>query len=146
MRPQQQLLKHDPANGVYGDCFRTCVAAMLDLSAEDVPHVFDRHYDDGDAAFAAMNAWLAERGHRLIWSAYEEGVDFDRMVTTISTMNPGLPFMVGGQSSPGTGHFIVCMDAKVACDPSLSPTGTLTAHDDGLWHVYFIGSKLSAAA
>lgn len=38
MKPVRQLYRHDPANGVYGDCWRACIASVLELPIEDVPH------------------------------------------------------------------------------------------------------------
>ncbi len=32
MRPQKQLFKHDPANGVYGDCHRAAIATIFLVS------------------------------------------------------------------------------------------------------------------
>jgi len=38
MRPQKQKFAHKPDEGVFGDCFRTALAAILDLDRDDVPH------------------------------------------------------------------------------------------------------------
>ena len=49
MRPQQQKFKHDPANGSYGDCFRTALACILDLDRDEVPHFNEGlQFDDGN--------------------------------------------------------------------------------------------------
>jgi hypothetical protein len=39
--PVDMALKHDPANGVWGDCMRSCVASILDLPREAVPHFYE---------------------------------------------------------------------------------------------------------
>ena len=46
MTPQTQLNKHDPANGVYGDCGRTVIACLLDLHPSEVPHFWDGNLRD----------------------------------------------------------------------------------------------------
>ena len=34
-----QLIKHDPDNGQWGDCFRTCIACIFNVhNVTDVPH------------------------------------------------------------------------------------------------------------
>lgn len=142
MTPHTQLNRHDPLMGVYGDCFRTCIASVLDLHPAEVPHVFDKHHDDGDAAMAKMNEWLGGRGLRAIWIAYQGDTPRSRLLSILGDMNPGLPFLLGGQSRPGVGHFVVCMDGEIVSDPSPTPTGDLAPHDDGLWHVYFIGKAV----
>lgn len=38
MIPVDQSIMHDPDNKRYGDCWRACVASVLELSLENVPH------------------------------------------------------------------------------------------------------------
>lgn len=38
MIPQHQAFRHDPDNGVYGDCARTAFATLLGVPRDDVPH------------------------------------------------------------------------------------------------------------
>jgi hypothetical protein len=45
--PVKQLILHDPANGKYGDCFRACVASLMEFPCEKVPHFFDKDDPDG---------------------------------------------------------------------------------------------------
>ena len=61
MKFHKQLYRHDPENGVWGDCYRTAWACLLDLEPEDVPHFCEGFTDDG-AATAKLDAWLRERG------------------------------------------------------------------------------------
>jgi len=61
MRPQTQL--HRGGTGVYGDCYRTCLAMVLDMDRDEVPH-FCEHVPPGtqpeDPAHIASDEW--ERG------------------------------------------------------------------------------------
>lgn len=54
----QRFPSNDPARGVYGDCMRTCIASLMDLSTEEVPHFLE---DNSDAWLAQLNRWLAPR-------------------------------------------------------------------------------------
>ena len=38
MTPREQTYKHDPYNGIQGDCVRTCIAAILEKPNAEVPH------------------------------------------------------------------------------------------------------------
>lgn len=47
MKPVNQLLIHDPDNGVLGDCFRASIASLVEMPAYDVPHfVSFNEYED----------------------------------------------------------------------------------------------------
>lgn len=56
MKPHFQLIPHDPASGVFGDCLRTCIASLLHLEPQDVPHIL---HDNSDDFLARLNAFLA---------------------------------------------------------------------------------------
>ena len=38
MKPVDQQFMHNPAKGTVGDCFRACIASVLELPADAVPH------------------------------------------------------------------------------------------------------------
>ena len=49
MIPVDQEIMHDPDNKQYGDCWKACVASVLELSLKDVPHFtdnFEEHSHD----------------------------------------------------------------------------------------------------
>lgn len=62
MKPVDQLVLHDPETDRRGDCFRTCIACLLEVDPEEVPHVVQAHCDGGEHWLHAINAWLAGRG------------------------------------------------------------------------------------
>ena len=42
MKELKQLNLHRPEEGLIGDCFRTCIACLLDMPAPDhVPHAYE---------------------------------------------------------------------------------------------------------
>ncbi|CAJ0698754.1 hypothetical protein [Ralstonia holmesii] len=65
MTPHKQLIKHDPKNDAYGDCWRTCIACLLDLHPSQVPH-FCADGVSQATADADCRAWLKERGYNLV--------------------------------------------------------------------------------
>jgi len=38
MKPVNQIYLHDPDNNSVGDCWRACIASVLELPIEEVPH------------------------------------------------------------------------------------------------------------
>lgn len=76
MTPVDQLLRSEL--GEPGDCWRTCVATLLDLAPADVPHfMLDADgalLTEGDAWRTATEAWCAERGLEL----REVAIDYER--------------------------------------------------------------------
>ena len=120
MTPHKQLIKHDPENGRFGDCYRTCVAAILNMQPEDVPHFFDGCPDNEQAPAAgeASRAWLAERQLVEINIAYDGSVGLDVVLATTGHHCFGAPMILTGQSRLGVNHCVVIMDGKIVCDPS----------------------------
>ena len=65
---QNQTVKHDPENGLYGDCYRACVACLLNLEVDQVPHF----YHDGcnsEIGDKRCREWL-ELGHEQYLNVY----------------------------------------------------------------------------
>ena len=57
MTPVDQLFLHSKEDGVVGDCWRACIASLLDLPAESVPHfMLEPCYLDATAG------WPDQRG------------------------------------------------------------------------------------
>jgi len=38
MKLQKQAFRHDPSNGMYGDCHRTAIASILGVERDTVPN------------------------------------------------------------------------------------------------------------
>lgn len=139
MKPQKQLFRHRPEQGVYGDCHRTAIACVLDLEAGDVPHFMD----GGDAPLAhdRCEAWLNERGISTIEILFDGSMPVENILSTISGMNRrGRPaFLLQGTSANGFRHFVACCDGEIVCDPSLDDSGIIGPCDDGFYWLTFFG-------
>lgn len=46
-----------------GNCYPSCVASILDLKLGDVPHIYQTHREDDDAAANEIIIFLRERGY-----------------------------------------------------------------------------------
>lgn len=135
MIPVDMIVKHDPANGVYGDCFRCCVASILEMKAEDVPHFMQLGEASADFWYKDLNAWLKKEkqlsyleiqshtDHWLEWNAYEEA-GFS-------------PYYILSGRSPRDEHSTVGRLGKVVHDPHPARTGLIGPSRYGLYCLGF---------
>lgn len=141
MKPQKQLNRHDPKNGIYDDCHRTAIACVLDMDANDVPHFMDGR--DAGASHEAAEAWLNERGITQINVLFGDTSSLEDVLTSIKNYNatsgPHV-FILGGRSRNDVNHSVVCCDGEIVCDPSIDNSGIVGPCDDGYWWVTFFGS------
>lgn len=60
-------VKHNPEEGVIGDCCRSSVCSLLGIEKDDVPHFILRRDGKLNMSWrAALEKWLAKRGLALI--------------------------------------------------------------------------------
>jgi hypothetical protein len=136
MRQNKQAFKHNPAAGVYGDCFRTAVSCVLELPRDEVPHVFHDGCD-GKTADERMNKWLAARGLMQFVIAFEgAGLTLDQVLAPINCATKGAPeYLLYGKSKNGTDHVVVCRGNEVVWDPAIDDSGIVGPCTDGFWWV-----------
>ena len=142
MKIQKQLNRHDPENGIYGDCHRTAIACILDMDAADVPHFMDKTTGKGEApeANAAVEKWLNKRGLCQIITIYPGETPLKDILHAVGHNNPGICFLLSGESATGCNHSVVACDGEIVCDPSLDDSGIIGPCDDGFYWVVFFGS------
>jgi hypothetical protein len=148
--PVKQLYRHDPDNGVFGDCFRAAIASVLDLRCEDVPHFMDKKPNRGESAGDAhllCETWLRQRGLTQINIVYPGAADLGDLLTSIKNTNyPGLYFLLAGRSRNDVNHNVVCVNGEIAWDPSIDNSGIVGPCDDGHYWVTFFGSTAASAS
>lgn len=143
MIPVTQRFKHDPDNGVWGDCHRAVIASLLELPIDEVPHFCDQGKkisgpDTDD------RQWLRSRGLTPINMAFPGTTTLDDVLTTVENCNPGLLFILGGTSRNGTGHSVVAGRGEILHDPSIDQSGIVGPMEDGLWWVTFLGAAITS--
>jgi hypothetical protein len=140
MRPQRSLIKHDPSNGQFGDCVRTCWAAILDMDAKDVPHFVALSHETGRPAWEFTVEFLTGLGYYPITQVF---VPDDRppgfLMKAVSQNHPGLCWIFSGRSRAGSDHGVVVCDGRIVCDPS--GNGIVGPMSDGYYWAEFLGSK-----
>lgn len=139
--PQTQANRHRPEEGLYGDCHRTAIAVLLGRDRDEVPHF--AHDDPGSQVFQErVKDWLQSQGMMEVSFIFNGTDDLGTILTSINTLNPGVPFLLGGRSRTGVNHTVVCQDGEIACDPSQTGAGIIgPTEPDGFYWVTFIVAR-----
>ena len=132
MTPVDMTITHDPPNSI-GDCFRCCIASILELAAEDVPHFYDGEafFDEsGVVGLQRLQDWLAKRGLHFLeieWKA-DYLHNWDKQLSFHYTMS--------GISPRGHQHAVVGFGGKMVHDPHKSRAGI--APENGMYRIGII--------
>lgn len=138
MTPYKQLLRHDPANGVYGDCHRTAIACLLDIYPASIPHFLDKDNPNWEID---EKAWLKKLGFYSVSVPF--AAELKAVLETLEAINPGVYAILGGTSKNGCGHSVVICGGNIIWDPSLDSSGIIGPMSDGFyWITYIITSIL----
>lgn len=128
MIPRDMLCKHDPPRS-QGDCWRACIASILELPTAHVPHFLDNcevgDQEQARAAYRRFSDWLARRGLFYI-EVHPNGDLLDQLedypLYTIAT-GPSPNF-------EGIDHSVVSWGITIAHDPAPSRAGLLGYPED----------------
>jgi hypothetical protein len=107
MRPQKQTILHSEKEN--GNCLQACIASLLDMPIDDVPHFADHRGSDW---FDKMNEWLIKQGY---WVLVISGWD--------NEFTPHGYCIANGISPRGVMHSVIAKDGKVYFDPHPSDDG-----------------------
>ena len=145
MTPVNCRIRHDPECGQYGDCIRACIATILDVDAEDVPH-FSHDDPAPETILMRVREWLCEwsRGTiGLLHLIFPGDVGLSDMLEYMGSINPDSTYMLFGNTGPGGGdHVVVCQADRIVHDPAWhrmpirQPGRTLDGQP--LWQLWFM--------
>jgi hypothetical protein len=142
-----QEYKHDPENGIYGDCARTCLAALLEVPNDNVPH-FLWDNPSGEVFNRRLDIWMAQQALSRFIVTFPREVELEALLAYMKHMNPGVYVCLVGQSKLGCNHIVITLDGEIVMDPS--GNGIVGPCDDGFWYVEtyspigFTNKKVSA--
>lgn len=120
--PKQTLLME---RGEVGDCWRCCVAALVGVPAEEVPHFLQDEVNDRSRSMDAdTQEWLNQRGWYIVESS-------KFLCNRWSTSRFETPAVIACGPSPrskqmGQHHAVIMQNGKLLYDPHPSGDG-LTA-------------------
>lgn len=141
MTPQTCMTTHKPPHS-YGDCLRACIATILDLPAEDVPHFADCGVSASDT-LAHARKWLGERGLTIATFAFPGDGPVSDVLEYMGQSNPTVTWMLFGSTSDDQSdmHVNVCQGGKVAHDPAWVPTSIKQPYREGdqsVWQIWIV--------
>lgn len=114
MKKIYSTVEHNPPHS-YGDCFRACLASVLETQ---VPHVL---HDNCDASRQRkrIDQWLKPRG--LAFLEFPLAVETPRQALKVAgslTQWTGVHYMLSGVTRRGGGHYVVCRKNKIVHNPT----------------------------
>lgn len=124
---QKQKFRHDPDNGIYGDCSRTALAMLLGLERDSVPHFYDPACKAQEAD-RRRTEFLASRGLASVSFALRAAEVKDAL-RFMKVYNPGAPYILVGTSRNNCLHEVVCFEDSIVADPALDDSG-ITGPDE----------------
>lgn len=135
MKIQKQKYEHDPKNGVYGDCYRTCVAMILDMDRDDVPHFSKLALlnPEGPSASQYLREWLKSKNLGVFSVVLSGDNTIGEVLKMLGHIVNDVPIMLIGESGryEGVGHVVVVKNGEIIADPSGS--GIVGPSEDFYW-------------
>ncbi len=125
MIPVKQEFKHNPPEST-GDCFRACLATVLEMPLADVPH-FAELFPAPKDFWLQVDGWLRTRGYeRFPWASPR--------IPPASVLSP---LIVTGDGGRGINHACVYYRGELFNDPSThdNANGLVAPCEDGLYWV-----------
>lgn len=129
MRFNFQTILHNPEEGHYGDCWRTCIACLLDLKPDEVPHFALQ----GKNYFESTQSWLHERGMALYEYAYRDDFLMQGIKGCFHILSGPSP-----RDPVNVRHSVIGLDGQVVWDPHPTQAGLHDANDKSSWYITLI--------
>lgn len=135
MTPRWCTIAHKPPHS-HGDCVRACIATVLDVQTEAVPH-FAHDGADPYTVLARARDWLA-KGGETVWVTMYPPVERAELLEMLGEHNPDSTYMLFGMTDSGTGHVVVCQGGRIVHNPAWHG-GSLVRSGPGGWVVWIVG-------
>ncbi len=118
MIPVNQKFLQEPDNGSIGDCWRACIASVLELPIDDVPH-----FGELDVRIGMKMQLLLLHEHGLtLYSMYGEGSMSNH--PEMQKDDHEYYFAIGpSPRDKNVNHQVVCHKGKIVHDPHPDKTG-----------------------
>jgi hypothetical protein len=151
VRPQTQKFRRNNADeNEFGDCHRTCIAMILNMDRDDVPHFMEGVHPDTPADDPAWEAcaqkerdWLRERGLSIVVIPYVGETPLEVLLEQLGKFAIDAPVILGVTSGNGCNHSVVVYNGKIYNPNEGTIAGPMK---DGLWWLtlYVPGSNWDA--
>lgn len=117
---------HSPDSGTFGDCLQACIASLLDMELDQVPH-FMHDGCSGEEGLKRVQAFLIPRGMAVVVLAVPPDQKF----------NSPICHLMGGTNGHGDAHVVVACDMEPIHNPDLvsndfgDPATWIKPYDEG---------------
>lgn len=141
MIEQKQLYLHKPEEGSIGDCWRTCIACLLDVPVDYIPHYYLEYWKHGENIAQLVqgltNKFLVPFGVQYIECPLE--CTYEQLRAHLAYYYKDMYVMVGCNSKNG-GHSVIMKNTDYIWDPAIDNSGCVGPMDDGY---YWVGLLVS---
>lgn len=142
MTPFKQNNIHNVAEGVIGDCYRTCLACLLDLRPGSVPHFVEIDGWDKPPAESRVNEltrqWLNGWGYDFIEIAWSGLSDPQQALDILGGCAPDIYYIFSGLSRNGTNHSVIGLNNNIVHDPAIDNSGIVGPMTSGQYTAMFL--------
>ncbi|MHB1953445.1 MAG: hypothetical protein ACYCOU_06810 [Sulfobacillus sp.] len=142
MIPVDMLWVHDPENGIVGDCFRACIASILELPAVSVPHFGAIDYASDNTTnqtfeyLRELHDWLRPRGLAYMTQVWHGNPP--EYFREIEPFGFDCYHILSGMSHRGFMHAVVARNGLIVHDPHPSRAGLSEPSEDGYIYGFFV--------
>lgn len=139
MKPVDMLWTHNPELGLIGDCFRACVASILELDPFTVPNFCEEDWgkEKDFSWYKAMLKWLHPRG--LTYFDIQVPAEFHgRWFEGPAASGFETFHILSGISPRGIQHSVVARNGIIVHDPHPSRAGLAGPAEDGWSYGFFL--------
>lgn len=143
MRPQLQRYR-DRFDGHFGDCHRTCIAMLLNMDRDDVPHFMEDcppgEGAESPASIAAQQAefdWLEQHGIAPVYIPFMPDMSLDVLTEQMGRFARNAPVILGCSVGGVVNHSVVLYEGKIH-DPLLRDGDEPPAYQpaiEGYWWI-----------
>lgn len=132
MTPAFCRVKHDPDAGTYGDCLRACVASLLDLDAEKVPHFYHDNCDPYEGN-RRLREFLRPLGFAPWFIGFDGSITLAELLELMGEQNPDSHYVLYGRDTSGGDHVVVCRGDKIVHNPAWFGCSLVGPTSTGYW-------------
>lgn len=127
MKYHKQLIEHDPINGKYGDCYRTCIACLLNVHPNDIPHIYnydhtkldeDTYIKTRTANWHFLQKYLIAMHGVSIATCFFKTNSLKNILNTIRNSHEYCTVILGGVNKNGVGHVVLVNKNGIIHDTS----------------------------
>lgn len=126
------------------DCWRTCIASILSLPADQVPHFYGI-YPSAHTAITKARSWLNERNHNLITLYLPGELSYEQALSS-SWCAPNMYAVLSGMALNNADHAVIVYNGIVVMDPSTGEAPQQTPFKNplstGFWVLEIVVGKV----